>query len=114
MTNAEMHSTEHLFATFIRNSEIGSQVIYFGPMGCQTGYYLLIRNADNKKVVEVIKKVLVDIINYEGEIPGKSEIECGNYKNLDVEVSKQDCKKYYEAMKKLFTPNSYPPGKADD
>jgi len=101
MTNAEMHSTEHLFATFIRNSEIANQVIYFGPMGCQTGYYLLIKNADNKEVIEIIKKTLIDIINYAGEMPGKSEIECGNYKNLDVEVAKQDCKKYYEKIKNI-------------
>lgn len=101
MTNSEMHSTEHLFATFVRNSEIGSQIIYFGPMGCQTGYYLLVRNADNAKVVETIKKVLIDIINYTGDMPGKSEIECGNYRNLDIEVSKRDCTKYYEAIKNI-------------
>ena len=101
MTNSEMHSTEHLFATFIRNSEIANQVVYFGPMGCQTGYYLLIRNAENKKMIEIIKQILVDIINYTGEMPGKSERECGNYRNLDVEASKCDCKKYYEAIKNV-------------
>ena len=99
MTNAEMHSTEHLFATFVRNSKIGKDVIYFGPMGCQTGYYLLVRNSDHKEVIEVIKQVLLDIINYDGEMPGRSEIECGNYKNLDVELSKKDCKRYYEDIK---------------
>jgi len=101
MTNSEMHSTEHLFATFIRNSEIKDQVIYFGPMGCQTGYYLLIRNADNKKVIEIIKKTLLDIINYNGPMPGKSEMECGNYRNLDIETSKRDCQSYYEAIKDI-------------
>ena len=56
--NATIHSLEHMFATFIRNSEISEDVIYFGPMGCQTGFYLLVSNASNEKVLAVIIKVL--------------------------------------------------------
>ena len=54
MDNKTMHTVEHLFATYIRNSEISDDVIYFGPMGCQTGFYLLLRNADNEKAVSEI------------------------------------------------------------
>jgi len=101
MSNSAMHSVEHLFATFIRNSEMGKQVIYFGPMGCQTGFYLLVSNADNKAVIEVIKQTLIDIINYGGEMPGNSEIECGNYRNLSVELAKEECRRYYSAIKDI-------------
>ena len=101
MTNIQMHSVEHLFATFIRNSEIKENVIYFGPMGCQTGFYLLIRNAINGQVVEIIKKVLEDIISYNGEIPGNSEIECGNYINLNMKCAKEECKRYYNEIKDI-------------
>jgi len=99
MSNETMHSTEHLFATFIRNSDLREQVIYFGPMGCQTGYYLLIRDAEHEKVIKTIKQVLRDILAYDGPMPGKSEMECGNYRNLDVNVAREDCKRYYEAVK---------------
>ncbi|MDR1703386.1 MAG: S-ribosylhomocysteine lyase [Clostridiales bacterium] len=99
MSNAEMHSTEHLFATMARNSEIKDDVIYFGPMGCQTGYYLLVRNADNARILDVIKRTLRDIIGYTGEMPGKSAAECGNYANLDIEIARESCRRYYEAVK---------------
>ncbi len=99
MSHAQMHSTEHLFATFIRNSAIGESVIYFGPMGCQTGYYLLVRNAKHGQVLAAIKGVLEGILAYDGEMPGGSETECGNYRNLDVSTAKEDCAIYYEAIR---------------
>jgi S-ribosylhomocysteine lyase len=79
MDDSTMHSMEHLFATYIRNSDIADRVIYFGPMGCQTGFYLLIRNADNAEVLSEMKGVLRLIVAHEGEGFGCSEIECGNY-----------------------------------
>ena len=54
MDNITMHSLEHMFATYVRNSDIGADVIYFGPMGCRTGFYLLVRNADNAEVLAVV------------------------------------------------------------
>lgn len=96
--NATLHSIEHMFATYIRNSSIKDDVIYFGPMGCQTGCYLLIRNADNNKVLEVIKDVLDKIINHDGEMFGCSEVECGNYKNLDVSLAKEEAKLYLNVL----------------
>ncbi len=99
--NATLHSLEHLFATMVRNSRISKDVIYFGPMGCQTGFYLLIRNADHGTVVQVIKEVLAGIAEYDGDMPGASEIECGNYRNLDVELARAEAKSYLEKIKDL-------------
>ena len=108
MDHSTMHTFEHMFATYVRNSSIADDVIYFGPMGCQTGFYLLIRNADNEKVLEVVKKVLSDIISHEGDVFGNSEIECGNYRTLDLQKAKDEAKRYMdilEARKQSFKYN---------
>ena len=73
MSNADMHSVEHMFATYIRNSEIADHVVYFGPMGCQTGFYLLVREEAPAKVFEITKKVLKQIIAHEGPVFGASD-----------------------------------------
>ena len=99
MDNLTMHSLEHMFATYIRNSAIGESVIYFGPMGCQTGFYLLVRNADNDAVLAEIITALEKIISHTGEVFGASEIECGNYKTLDMETARCEAKKYLEILK---------------
>lgn len=99
--NSAMHSFEHMFATFMRNSEIKDSVIYAGPMGCQTGFYLLIRNAENEQVIDVIKNVLNGILSYKGEIFGNSEIECGNFKNLSLEKAKDEAEKYLKKIKDI-------------
>ena len=98
MDNLTMHSVEHMFATFVRSSEISDKVIYFGPMGCQTGFYLLIRDADNERVLEVVKDVLSKIINHDGEMFGAVRRECGNYKNLDLNAAKRECARYLEIL----------------
>jgi S-ribosylhomocysteine lyase len=100
MDNSTMHSLEHMAATFFRNSSIKDQVIYFGPMGCQRGFYLLIRNADHKKVREVLKQVLRDTIRHEGEVFGCSPTECGNYRTLDIEKAKAEARLYLEILEK--------------
>ncbi len=98
MDHSTMHTLEHMFATYVRNSEIADDVIYFGPMGCQTGFYLLIRNADNEKVLEITKKVLENICRHEGEVFGNSAVECGNYKTLCLEKAKDEAKKYLDIL----------------
>ncbi len=98
MDNATMHSLEHMFATYIRNSEIKNDILYFGPMGCQTGFYLLVRNADNKIVERVVKETLEKIINHDGEVFGASAIECGNYKNLSIDLAKAESKRYLKIL----------------
>ena len=98
MDHSTMHTLEHMFATYVRNSVISDDVIYFGPMGCQTGFYLLIRNADNSKVLKVTKKVLSDIISHEGDVFGNSEIECGNYRTLNLQKAKDEAELYLKVL----------------
>ena len=100
MSNETMHSVEHMFATFARNSEIKDDVIYFGPMGCQTGFYLLVRKSITPaEVFEITKEILAQIIEYEGPVFGASAIECGHYENLSLADAKAECEKYLEVLK---------------
>ena len=99
MSNALMHSFEHLFATFMRNGNLADDTVYVGPMGCQTGFYLLVRNADHSEVLKEVKRVLGEIADYNGAMPGASEIECGNFRNLDVALAAQEAKRYLEVIK---------------
>ena len=99
MSDLTMHSVEHMFATYIRNSEIAEDVIYFGPMGCQTGFYLLVRNANDKHVFEITKHVLQQIVEHDGPVFGASAVECGNYRNLDITAARTECATYLEVLK---------------
>ena len=99
MSDLTMHSVEHMFATYITNSEIAEDVIYFGPMGCQTGFYLLVRNANDKHVFEITKHVLQQIVEHDGPVFGASAVECGNYRNLDITAAKTECATYLEVLK---------------
>lgn len=98
MDNITMHSVEHMLATLLRNSEISENVIYFGPMGCQTGFYLLTRDLEPEKVLEILKKCLYDVVYVENKMYGDQRKECGNYKNLSIESAKTECKRYYEIL----------------
>ena len=98
MDNLTMHSVEHMFATYIRNSEIAENVIYFGPMGCQTGFYLLVRNEESEFVLSVVKSVLKRIIDHDGEIFGNKREECGNYRNLNLDAAKLECQRYLDVL----------------
>lgn len=98
MDNVTMHTVEHMLATFFRNSEIKDDVIYFGPMGCQTGFYLLLRNADNEKTLAVLKDCLNKVLSHEGEVFGATRKECGNYKSLNLDMAKKECREYLEAL----------------
>ena len=98
MDNLTMHSVEHMFATYVRASAIADKVIYFGPMGCQTGFYLLVRDAENGRVLEIVKDVLKKIVSHSGEMFGAVKKECGNYKNLDLDAAKRECARYLEIL----------------
>ena len=98
MDNITMHSVEHLFATYVRASDIGDRVIYFGPMGCQTGFYLLVRDAKDDETLRVVKETLEAIIKHEGEMPGSRREECGNYKCLDMESARTECKRFLNIL----------------
>lgn len=98
MDNLTMHSLEHMFATYARNSAIGADVIYFGPMGCRTGFYLLVRNADNTRVLSEIKGVL-RLIAYEADrMFGDTRKECGNYRELSLEAARREAARYLNEL----------------
>ena len=89
MENAAMHTLEHLFATIARNSQYSDGIIYFGPMGCRTGFYLLTRGVSHHDVIELIISAAEQIAEWKGEIPGAaSSAECGNWLEHDLEGAK--------------------------
>lgn len=96
LSNAQLHSAEHLFATLLRNSERKDAVVYFGPMGCQTGFYLLVDGSkiSHQEVIWLLRQVCDQGSLYQGEMPGKSERECGNYRNLDLDLARELCAYY--------------------
>ncbi len=90
MDNDAIHTIEHLFATFVRNSQHGGDIIYFGPMGCRTGFYFLTRNMSHTDAIQLTRDAMDFIKGYEGDIPGVSEVECGNYKEHSLEKAKAE------------------------
>ena len=104
LTNAEMHSVEHVIATLLRNGRARDAVIYFGPMGCQTGFYFLFdgRRLSDAGAVELVKETFAAGAAFEGEMPGKSAIECGNYINLEVSLAREQCA-YYSGLIRDWT-----------
>lgn len=100
LTNAEMHSVEHIIATLLRNSPQKDAVIYFGPMGCQTGFYVLLDGArlSMANSIALIRSVFEAGANFTGEMPGKSAVECGNYRNLDVALANTQCRYYADLI----------------
>ena len=110
MDNLTMHSLEHMFATYIRNSDIGASVIYFGPMGCRTGFYLLVRDVEPQRVLDEVVKTLENIVKHDGEMFGASRKECGNYRELSLDAAKIEAEKYLEALKACTHDFVYPTG----
>ena len=108
MDNVTMHSVEHLFATFVRSSSAGDRVIYFGPMGCRTGFYLLLRDTSGGEALALVKNVLKKILAYDGPMPGASRVECGNYLELDLEKGKEECRRYLAVLESRDFDMSYP------
>ena len=101
LTNAEMHSVEHIIATLLRNSRAKDAVIYFGPMGCQTGFYFLFdsRQLTDDEAVALVKEVFAAGAAWEGPMPGKSAAECGNYINLDTALARTQCAYYCDVIR---------------
>ena len=89
LPNGAMHTFEHLFATYARNSEFEDSVIYVGPMGCRTGFYLLLRDdVSHENAIKLTREAFGFTAKFEGEIPGSTKIECGNYLEHDLEGAK--------------------------
>ncbi len=100
MNTAEIHTIEHLGATYLRNhKEFGQKTIYFGPMGCRTGFYLLLKgDYESKDIVELMIELYKFIKDYEGEIPGQSPKDCGNYLDMNLGMAKYLADKYLEVL----------------
>lgn len=94
LENAAIHTIEHLFATLARNSEYGDRIIYFGPMGCRTGFYFLIRDLPENEVIALIRRIFEQIADYEGQVPGTTAVECGNYKEHDLAGAKREARDF--------------------
>lgn len=94
LNNPAMHTIEHIVATFVRNSEFKDRIIYFGPMGCRTGFYLLVRDIEPQNVIKLIYEAFEFTGRFEGDIPGVSAIECGNYLEHDLADAKREATEY--------------------
>ena len=100
LAQGAMHTFEHLFATFARNSEVGARVIYVGPMGCRTGFYLLLRDSVlPEQAIRLVQDSFAFIAAFEGEIPGSKKEECGNYLDHDLAGAKVVAAEMYEVLK---------------
>lgn len=100
MNTGEIHTIEHLGATYLRNREdLKYRVIYWGPMGCRTGFYLIL---SGDVAVETVKELMVDVFtfvrDFEGDIPGASPAECGNYSDMDLPAAKLRAEKYLKVL----------------
>ena len=94
LSTGQMHTFEHLFATYARNTEFKDNVIYVGPMGCRTGFYFLVQQA-----LDIVKQTLEFVKTFEGTIPGSTKVECGNYLDHDLNGAKNVAVDMIEVLK---------------
>ena len=100
LANPVMHTFEHLFATYARNSKYSDHILYVGPMGCRTGFYLLVRDAvSHRDAIELVQQSMEFIAGYEGEIPGNTSVECGNYLEHDLPGAKREAAAMVEVLR---------------
>ncbi|MBQ1213018.1 MAG: S-ribosylhomocysteine lyase [Clostridia bacterium] len=107
MDDLTIHSVEHMLATFMRNGEIGGEVVYFGPMGCRTGFYLLVRDSISAENVRLALITALKNTEAAGEMFGAARKECGNYRELSLDAAKKECARYRAVLEnkvqKTFT-----------
>ncbi|OOB77307.1 MAG: S-ribosylhomocysteinase [Epulopiscium sp. Nele67-Bin002] len=96
MNTAEIHTIEHLGATFLRNHPVKrDEVIYFGPMGCRTGFYLLLKgNASSREILPLVEEMFAFIAQFHGEVPGATARDCGNYFDINLPMARFEARKY--------------------
>ncbi len=106
-----LHTIEHLAATYLRNDEMWkSRIIYWGPMGCATGCYLLMRgDLESRDIVEVMIKTFRFIANFDGEVPGAAPRDCGNYLMHDLPMARWEARKYLETLENIREENLHYP-----
>lgn len=100
MNTAEMHTIEHLAATFLRNhKDFGSKIIYFGPMGCRTGFYLLLAgDYESEDILDLLRELFAFITDFKGDVPGASAKDCGNYLDMNLPMANYLAKKYLQEV----------------
>ena len=100
MNTAEVHTLEHLGATFLRNHrEYKDRVIYFGPMGCRTGFYLVLAgDYTSRDVVPLVTEMYAFMKDFEGEVPGAADRDCGNYLDMNLNMAKYAARRYYDEV----------------
>ena len=103
MNTAEVHTMEHLAATFLRNhAEFGSRIVYFGPMGCRTGFYLLLTgDYESADILPLLRELFAFIRDYKDTVPGASAIECGNYLDMNLPMANYYGKKYLDVLENI-------------
>ena len=103
MDNASIHTVEHLFATFVRNSALSDKIIYFGPMGCRTGFYFLVRDMEHEDAIKLTQDAFAFIAAFEGEVPGVSAVECGNYRDHSLEGAVKEAQLFLPVINEVTT-----------
>ena len=99
LSNPVLHSFEHLFATIARNSEYGGRVIYFGPMGCRTGFYLLLAgDLTSSDIIPLMKEMFAFIASFQGDVPGASARDCGNYLDMNLPMANYLAEKFLKEV----------------
>ncbi|MCX7028480.1 MAG: S-ribosylhomocysteine lyase [Spirochaetes bacterium] len=98
LPNAALHTIEHLAATFLRNSESAESILYFGPMGCRTGFYLLTRGIAHVEAIRLVKDSFALLAAYDGPVPGASEAECGNWREHDLPAAKAEAASFLPVL----------------
>lgn len=103
MNTAEVHTIEHLAATFLRNhTEFGSRVVYFGPMGCRTGFYLLLSgDYESADILPLLRELFAFIRDYKKDVPGASAKECGNYLDMNLPMANYYGARYLEVLENI-------------
>ena len=97
MDNSTMHSLEHMFATYIRNGDLKDSIVYFGPMGCRTGFYLLLAGEYGARdVVDLVTRTFEFIRDFEGDIPGAAPRDCGNWRDQNIDFAHWYARRYLE------------------
>ena len=103
LNTAEVHTLEHLGATFLRNhKEFASKTIYFGPMGCRTGFYMVLAgDYESKDVVPLVQEMYAFMRDFEGEVPGAVARDCGNYLDMNLPMAKYLAGKFCEILENI-------------
>ena len=100
LSNGAMHTIEHLFATYARNTKYSNNVVYVGPMGCRTGFYFLLRvTVSQEEALQIVRQAMDFIAGFEGDIPGTTSRECGNYLEHDLKGAKAVAQDMLEVLK---------------